>query len=248
MGRLAIIVSALCVLVVFSGCKSANWEKRYLKKEEENRALKEAFDVQNERIAVKDASAEQLRRDMDDTQAEIDALAAELASMEGRPPTQARDSEYEDLVADYERLKKEYGDLVRITEDGNLEITLPASINFASGSYKLTKAGKQTLDGVARQLTNEFSNNKILVIGHTDSDPIRKSPFKDLMELGGERAFEVVRYLATKGVAKSRMTGSSRGDQDPVASNATAAGKKKNRRVEIVVVMPKTKAKADKRN
>ena len=78
MGRLAIVVSALGILVVLSGCKSAEWEKRYLKKEEENRALKEAFDVQNERIAEKDAAAEQLRREMDDTQAEIDALAAEL--------------------------------------------------------------------------------------------------------------------------------------------------------------------------
>lgn len=247
MGRLAIVVSVVSVLLVASGCKNTNWEQRYLKKEEENRALKEAFDVQNERVAVKDASAEQLRREMDDTQAEIDALAATLDSMEQQPAL-ARDGAYDDLMADYERLKKAYGDMVRITEDGNLEITLPASINFASGSYKLTKAGKQTLDSVARQLTNEFPNNKIEVIGHTDSEPIKKSPFKDLMELGGERAFEVVRYLASKGVEKSRMTGSSRGAQDPVASNATKEGKKKNRRVEIVVVMPKSKAKGIEKN
>ena len=247
MGRLAIVVSVLGILLVASGCKNTNWEQRYLKKEEENRALKEAFDVQNERVAVKDASAEQLRREMDDTQAEIDALAATLDSME-QQPVLARDGAYDDLMADYERLRKAYGDMVKITEDGNLEITLPASINFASGSYKLTKAGKQTLDSVARQLTNEFPNNKIEVIGHTDSDPIKKSPFKDLIELGGERAFEVVRYLGSKGVEKSLMTGASRGAQDPVASNATKEGKKKNRRVEIVVVMPKSKVKAIEKN
>ena len=248
MGRLAIVVTALSVLVVFSGCKSADWEKRYLKKEEENRALKEAFDLQNERIAEKDAAAEQLRREMDDTQAEIDALAAELDSMDGMQPVVTRDASYEALMADYERLKAAYGDLVRITEDGNLQITLPASINFASGSYALTKAGKQTLDSVARELTNEFPNCKIMVIGHTDSDPIRKSPFKDLLELGGERAFEVVRYLASQGVDRSRLTGSSRGAQDPVADNATKEGKKKNRRVEIVVVMPKITGKLNQKN
>ena len=247
MGRLAIIVPAICVLVVLSGCKSTNWEERYLKKEEENRALRESLDVQNEQLAEKDASAEQLRREMDDTQAEIDALAAELDSID-KQPAPTRDAAYEDLMAEYERLKKAYGEMVRITEDGNLEITLPASINFASGSYALTKAGKQTLDSVARELTNEFPNCKIMVIGHTDSDPIRKSPFKDLLELGGERAFEVVRYLASQGVDRSRLTGSSRGAQDPVADNATKEGKKKNRRVEIVVVMPKITGKLNQKN
>ena len=240
MGRLAIVVTALSVLVVFSGCKSADWEKRYLKKEEENRALKEAFDLQNERIAEKDAAAEQLRREMDDTQAEIDALAAELDSMDGMQPVVTRDASYEALMADYERLKAAYGDLVRITEDGNLEITLPASINFASGSYKLTSAGQSTLNSVASDLNSRFPTHRVNIIGHTDNDPIKKSPFKDNHELGAERACEVLRHLSKQGVDESRLIASSMGPNRPIASNATKEGKSKNRRVEIVVIMPKS--------
>ena len=154
---------------------------------------------------------------------------------------------YDALHADYERLKLEYGDLVRITVDGNLEITLQSSVTFASGSYNLTRQGKKNLDSVARELITEFPTNNIRVIGHTDTDPIRKSPFKDNWELASERSLEVIRYLTEKGVEHTRLEGSSRGENAPVADNATAAGKKRNRRVEIVVVMSKSGGRIERR-
>ena len=77
------------------------------------------------------------------------------------------------------------------------------------------------------------------MIGHTDSDPIKKSPFKDNWELGAERAAEVVRYLSGKHtIERSRFEASSRGATAPIADNKTSDGKKRNRRVEIVVLMP----------
>ena len=84
------------------------------------------------------------------------------------PDTSGNDA-YDALHADYERLKLEYGDLVRITVDGNLEITLQSSVTFASGSYNLTRQGKKNLDSVARELITEFPTNNIRVIGHTVS-------------------------------------------------------------------------------
>ena len=75
------------------------------------------------------------------------------------------------------------------------------------------------------------------VVGHTDSDPIQKSKWKDNWELSSQRSLTVVRYLIDKGVNKEKIRAVGRGDSQPVASNTAADGKAKNRRVEIVVHM-----------
>jgi chemotaxis protein MotB len=243
MGRFVLVIPVVCLLVVASGCKSTDWEQKYLEKEQENRALQEAFDSQNTSLAENDATAEGMRRELEQTEAEVAALARELSKRESQPvapaPVPVEDEAYQALLADYDRLQKQYGDLVRITEDGNLEITLESSVTFSSGSYNLTSQGKRTLESVAKELIKEFPNNAVRVIGHTDTDPIKKSPFKDNWELGSERAIEVVRYLAQQGVERTRMEPASRGEHSPIAENTTQDGKKKNRRVEIVVIMPK---------
>jgi chemotaxis protein MotB len=57
------------------------------------------------------------------------------------------------------------------------------------------------------------------------------------MQLSTERANVVVRYLVEHGIPQDNIRAVGRGDSQPVASNATASGKAKNRRVEIVVHM-----------
>ena len=245
MGRLVFVVSVVCLLVVATGCKSTDWEQKYLEKEQENRALLELQDSGNFARAENDAASEGLRAELEQTEAEVEALAHELSKYRNQPvapaPVPAEDENYKALLADYDRLKALYGDMVRITEDDNLEITLESNVTFSSGSYNLTSQGKRTLESVAKELVKEFPNNSIRVIGHTDTDPIKKSPFKDNWELASERALEVIRYLTQQGVEGTRMEAASRGQNAPIADNTTQAGKRKNRRVEIVVIMPKSR-------
>lgn len=239
MGRLAIFFVVLGVAV---GCTSTDWESRYLEEEQENRALQEALDYRTQRMAEEDASADVLRDEMSRTKDRIDTLSEEIRRLEDRPQPvaePARDLENEKLRAEYERLKTLYGELVRITEDGNIEITLDANVTFASGSYALTDEGKRIVGTVARELNGQFAGNRVEIVGHTDTDPIRKSPFKDNWELGAERAAEVVRHLTTLGVDGTRMKASSMGPNSPIADNTTKEGKRKNRRVEIIVIMPR---------
>jgi chemotaxis protein MotB len=243
MRRFGIATAAFLLFgFVASGCASTDWQTKYLQKEQEARALEEQYDSMNQLQAEHQASAEVLRKEMGQTKAQIDALASEITEVQAQPapaPQPTVDPDYANLRKQYDDLKARYND-VRINDDGNLEITLDSNVTFASGSHKLTTEGRRILDSVAKDLEGTFSTNAIEVIGNTDSDPIRKSHYKDNLELGGERAFEVTRYLATKhGIAPSRMTASSRGDTDPVADNSTKEGKRKNRRVEIVVVIPK---------
>jgi type VI secretion system protein ImpK len=73
------------------------------------------------------------------------------------------------------------------------------------------------------------------VIGHSDNSPIKTEAFPNNQALSEKRAQSVADYLAGKGVLASRVTVEGKGDADPVADNKTAAGKAKNRRVEIIV-------------
>jgi chemotaxis protein MotB len=133
---------------------------------------------------------------------------------------------------------KDSGMDARETADGNIAITLPSDINFGAGSKDLTSAGKKTLEQVAKELDARFAGYSVRIEGHTDSDPIKKSNFKDNWELGSERALAVLRHLTTLGVSSERLTSSSRGDTMPVSDNKSDKGKAKNRRVEVIVLMP----------
>jgi chemotaxis protein MotB len=105
---------------------------------------------------------------------------------------------------------------------------------FASGQATLQPAGFPLLNEVA-QLLNVDQSHPITVEGHTDNVPISSSEFPSNWELSTDRATTVVRYLIAKGVNRERLGAVGYADLHPLASNATAAGRAKNRRVEIVL-------------
>ncbi|MBL0926322.1 MAG: OmpA family protein [Phycisphaerales bacterium] len=109
-------------------------------------------------------------------------------------------------------------------------IEVGGDVLFASGQTTVKPEARKTLDGIARQLNGQYGGRQIRVVGHTDSDPIRKSKWGSNEALSLARANAVVEYLASKGVSRSRMTADGRGAQQPKATKAAS------RRVEIVVL------------
>jgi chemotaxis protein MotB len=105
---------------------------------------------------------------------------------------------------------------------------------FASGQATLQPEGFPLLNEVA-QLLNVDKSHPITVEGHTDNVPISSSQYPTNWELSTDRATTVVRYLIAKGVNRQRLGAVGYADLHPIASNATAAGRAKNRRVEIVL-------------
>jgi chemotaxis protein MotB len=105
---------------------------------------------------------------------------------------------------------------------------------FASGQATLQPEGLPLLNEVA-QLLNVDTRHPITVEGHTDNIPISSSKYPSNWELSTDRATTVVRYLIAKGVNRQRLGAVGYSDLHPIASNATAAGRAKNRRVEIVL-------------
>jgi chemotaxis protein MotB len=118
---------------------------------------------------------------------------------------------------------------------GTITVTLPEMILFDSGKANLKKAHSAELDHIKSVLQSKYSSNTVDVIGHTDTDPIKKSKWQDNWELSAQRALTVTRYLIEGGIPKDKIRAVGCGESRPVAANESAAGKSKNRRVEIVV-------------
>ena len=120
---------------------------------------------------------------------------------------------------------------------GTITVTLPNAILFDPGKAQLKKSTITELDHVLSVLKEKYAGKQIDVVGHTDSVPIKKSPWKDNWELSTERALSVTRYLIKRGIPEDKIRAVGCGASRPIASNATASGRARNRRVEIVVHM-----------
>ncbi len=106
---------------------------------------------------------------------------------------------------------------------------------FDSGQATLQPAGQPLLEEVA-QLLNVDKSHPITVEGHTDNQPIATAQFPSNWELSTARATTVVRFLIAHGVGASRLGAVGYADLHPIASDATAAGRARNRRVDIVLM------------
>jgi chemotaxis protein MotB len=106
---------------------------------------------------------------------------------------------------------------------------------FDSGQATLQPSGDPLLEEVA-QLLNVDKSHPITVEGHTDNVPIATAQFPSNWELSTARATTVVRFLIAHGVGANRLGAVGYAALHPIASDATAAGRALNRRVEIVLM------------
>jgi chemotaxis protein MotB len=105
---------------------------------------------------------------------------------------------------------------------------------FASGQATLNVRSTSLLDEIS-QLLNLAGEHRVNVEGNTDDVPIHSTIYPSNWELSTARASTVVRFLSEHGVSPSRLTATGYADQHPIASDATPAGRARNRRVEIVL-------------
>lgn len=120
---------------------------------------------------------------------------------------------------------------VKRTGEGEIKLTAPENITFDINSYVIKPQFRNTLDSVATVLKT-YPDSTIIISGHTDTtgnDAINNP-------LSVNRASSVESYLASQGISSSRMTSRGYGSKQPIASNATEAGRAQNRRVEIAII------------
>ncbi|EPU3407231.1 type VI secretion system protein TssL, long form [Vibrio vulnificus] len=126
-----------------------------------------------------------------------------------------------------------------------VRITFQSNDLFESGSAELVAHIFPVVSKVARAL--EATNGKILVVGHTDNNPIFTSKFPSNWHLSLARATALTDRLASAGKLSGRVIPEGMGDARPLVSNETAEGRSINRRVEIDLLV-QTQSKMDANN
>jgi flagellar motor protein MotB len=126
---------------------------------------------------------------------------------------------------------------IEVRVDGDVvRIELPSDKLFQPGSTVLQPVAGTQLDAVALELARVFPEQTIGIEGHTDNDFIQTPGVGDHQQLSVARATAVYQYLVARGqIPSNRMFIVGHGSNHPVVSNATAAGKQRNNRVELVV-------------
>lgn len=123
-------------------------------------------------------------------------------------------------------------------QERGVDLKIKGSYLFASGKADISPTAKQKIDKIGMYLNN--IGNYIDIQGYTDNVPISNSYFKSNRELSFARADNVLNVLThdTK-INPAKLTATAKGEYDPIASNATAEGRSRNRRVEIVILKEK---------
>jgi OOP family OmpA-OmpF porin len=118
---------------------------------------------------------------------------------------------------------------VSAAEQALLDNTLAnRTVEFDSGKATLTPTGRAILDEMVAAM-QKLKGRRIEIIGHTDSAGLRASN----VSLSQARAATVKSYLAAHGIAEENLSASGQGPDRPIASNDTAEGRARNRRIEF---------------
>jgi chemotaxis protein MotB len=243
---LALLVAAALAL---AGCVSRS---RYTEVEQERELCATRYEQLRTQIERANRAGQTLAQVQAILAQEKTELATEKAALESKVATLQTQGEelgsklhereeearklqetYDGLVANLKKELKTGQVEVEQLRDG-LRVNVAQDILFDSGSAALDKNGVEVLQRVASQLKK--SPHQILVIGHTDNKPIGPALIKwypTNWELAGARAASVVRLFNDSGLPAKRLLAVSVADVQPVASNKTAEGRARNRRIEI---------------
>ncbi len=211
------LLICLGLVTVLSGC--VNWEKKH-----------QALSVEHENLkgllARERSEKGMLADEVTQGQQTIEELRRQIEDQKRTPADASGFGEGYDVAFD--------------PSAGTITVTLQNSILFDSGKSTLKKATSAELNHIRSVLRqSKYAGKQIDVVGHTDTDPIRKTKdkWKDNLELSAQRAITVARYLIQRGIPENEIRAVGCGESRPVTSNASRAGKARNRRVEIVVYL-----------
>ena len=115
--------------------------------------------------------------------------------------------------------------------NGQIYLIMPGNITFDSNDANIKPAFQPVLNSIAKVI-NEYSKTMVQVNGYTDSTGSAATN----NSLSLMRANSISNYLRLRGVNGNRIVSNGYGSSNPIASNATAAGREQNRRVEIVLI------------
>jgi chemotaxis protein MotB len=157
----------------------------------------------------------------------------------------SEDEDFKALKAKIDRYARKHGLAKQVSttiaQRGLVIRLLTDRVLFDSGAADLKRESGPLLRQIARLLKID-ARHPITVEGHTDPLPIQSSRFPSNWELSTARASSVVRFLIERGLLPRRLTAAGYAALHPIASNSTAEGRSRNRRVEIVLIRLRQRA------
>jgi len=142
-----------------------------------------------------------------------------------------------------EQVEGNLSEIVVKEEPRGLVVNLSSNVLFASGKAVLKKEATASLDETVK-LLNAYPANKVLIEGYTDSTGSKEKN----LQLSYDRAQAVYFYFVQKGIQPERLSTVGYGAENPIDTNKTAAGRAKNRRVNIIILKSQDKASAEIEN
>lgn len=208
--RIARNLSLVMVLGLSAGLLGCNDPNKDIQRDDDSASRL------SDRIAQLEADLDAAQRQRSADQAEIERLRRELADARAKQNTEPTGWE---------------------GVPGGSMTEVEGTLLFDSGKADLKPGAKAVLGQIAETIRQQFPEREVYVFGHTDSDPIKHSKWKDNYELSCERSLSVVRALKSGGVA-NYMAACGWGENKPVAEDSSKESKQANRRVAIFAMVP----------
>jgi chemotaxis protein MotB len=219
--------------------RTAQLEARH---RQEIAGLEAAASAVGDELAAVTADRTMLSRALAASREQVSALDQEL---EARRHTE--EAARAEMEAAWERLvsslRQEIADKDIALEraNGRVTVTIVDRVLFPSGQAGLTPDGARVIDKLGAVLAG-MPDRRIRIEGHTDDVPVGEElrlRFPSNWELSTARATTVVQRLIDHAhIAPGRLEATGRADTDPVMSNMTEAGRRHNRRIEIILLPP----------
>ncbi len=230
----------------------ADMKLQLAEKTGERNALREIHDKQNDQIDRLEQEIRKLTNQSQNQQQSLDItiqqkekeLQAKKAAIQGFKNTiKSHEQTLSELIQKVATNLPNYSneDLALEVKNGLGYIRISEGILFRKGSTRLASGAYDILESVSRVLL-EYPQMDILVLGHTDNQPVRTKGLDDNWDLSVLRSTPVVRLLTKEfGLNPNQVTAGGKGESKPVASNDSAEGREKNKRTEIVIYPPTDK-------
>ena len=242
--------AALSVVTVGCGYSQEEWDQKV----RENESLRNQLAAQRQarqkcETDYADAlhQVEELKKRLKERGIDLDSMSADLAqTRKALEEYQRRAEQLDQIRKRFELLRTKLKKLTDLglkveVRDNRMLIQLPGDVLFDSGQESLKKEGIEILRQVADVIRNDkdLNSREFQVAGHTDAKPFAGT-FKDNWGLSAMRARSVLKFLTDPsekggGLEPKNWSAAGYAETDPVATNDTDDGRKKNRRVELVV-------------
>ncbi len=196
---------------------------------ERNRELLAEIEAKQEKLDAEQARLEKLQADLTQRGKRIAQLEEAISAKENQ--MSALKDKISTALTDFE------GKGLHVhRKNGKVYVSMDNKLLFKTASWTVNPKGQEALRELAKVLAQNPDIN-VLIEGHTDNVPYNgHSLLKDNWDLSMKRATSVVRILVqNKGVDPANLTAAGRSEYVPVASNSTADGRAKNRRIEVIL-------------